>query len=168
MYGPLLVPCLMQKSPEELNLIISRQFQGCDSWEIKKNLEIFKFELQAHQKSILNASAYDRRPKSVETLHSTSSYNNRKNYSTSYNKHDKNGCSKCVFCDKDHLSLQFKSVTLLDARRKILKDKKRCFICLPIGHTSSKCLPYIKCYKCSETHHAAKCDKKNQLRLPDS
>ena len=35
MYGPLLVPILMQKLPEELNLIISRQFQGCDSWEIK-------------------------------------------------------------------------------------------------------------------------------------
>ncbi|XP_065654791.1 uncharacterized protein LOC136081405 [Hydra vulgaris] len=169
MYGPLLVPILMQKLPEELNLIISRQFQGCDSWDIKTILEIFKSELQAHEKSISNASAYDRRPLSIETLHSSSSYNNIKNYSTSYNKHlEKNESFKCAFCSKNHLSQQCMSVTQLDARRKILKDKKRCFICLRIGHISSKCLSRIKCYECSERHHSAMCDKKNQLRLPDN
>ncbi|XP_065667990.1 uncharacterized protein LOC136088234 [Hydra vulgaris] len=104
MYGPLLVPIFMQKLPEELNLIISRQFQCCDSWDIKTILEIFKPKFQAYEKSISNASAYDRRPLpietslSIETLHSSSSYNNRRNYSTFYNKHlDKNENSCGVF-----------------------------------------------------------------------
>nr|XP_047132422.1 uncharacterized protein LOC124811159 [Hydra vulgaris] len=171
MYGPLLIPNLMQKLPEELNLIISRQFQGNDSWEIEKILNIFKSELHAREKSIINDSAYDRRPLSIETLHSSSLYNNKKSFSSPHdrrhNTYNEN-FNKCIFCDKDHLPHNFKSVTQLDSRRKILKDQKRCFICLRIGHISSKCLSRIKCYECSSRHHAAMCEKKHQLQPSDS
>ena len=33
-YGPLLIPVLMSKLPQDLNLIISRKFTGNDSWDI--------------------------------------------------------------------------------------------------------------------------------------
>ena len=49
-YGPMLVPVLMSKLPEEMKLIISREFNSEEIWDIAKILEKFKAEIQAREK----------------------------------------------------------------------------------------------------------------------
>ena len=41
--------------------------------------------------------------------------------------------------------------------RNILKEKKRCFVCLKAGHISKNCLSKMNCYNCSKQHHVAIC-----------
>lgn len=43
----------------------------------------------------------------------------------------------------------------------ILKEKRRCFRCLRIGHNSRDCRSRIKCHKCSRSHHLAMCETKD-------
>ena len=35
MYGPLLIPVILEKIPEELTLIVNRQFSNNDNWDVK-------------------------------------------------------------------------------------------------------------------------------------
>nr|XP_047139172.1 uncharacterized protein LOC124815072 [Hydra vulgaris] len=48
MYGPLLIPILMQKLPEELNLIISRQFQGHISSKCLSRIKCYECSSRHH------------------------------------------------------------------------------------------------------------------------
>ena len=41
--------------------------------------------------------------------------------------------------------------------RNILKEKKRCFVCLMAGHISKNCLSKMNYYNCSKRHHIAIC-----------
>lgn len=47
MYGPLLIPVLMSKTPEDLNLIISRQFDNSESWDINIVLKAMRTKIDA-------------------------------------------------------------------------------------------------------------------------
>ena len=51
MYGPMLVPIVMSKIPLEINLIISRQLDKSNCWEIHEVLSILKNELTAREKT---------------------------------------------------------------------------------------------------------------------
>ena len=48
-YGALLVPILLSKIPEDLRLIICRQFEG-GSWDLDHIMEAFKKELEARER----------------------------------------------------------------------------------------------------------------------
>ena len=41
--------------------------------------------------------------------------------------------------------------------RNILKEKKRCFVCLKAGHISKNCSSKMNCYNCSKQHHVGIC-----------
>ena len=52
-YGTVLVNLLLQKLPEEIQLIISRklsELHGDEDWELPKLLEILKVEIEAREK----------------------------------------------------------------------------------------------------------------------
>ena len=68
----------------------------------------------------------------------------------------------CLFCKQSHNSGQCTVVTNIDARRKILREKGRCFVCLRSGHIATNCTVSIKCFKCGKRHHVALCAEKNQ------
>ena len=55
-YGPMLIPVVMSKLPENLKLTITRQF-GQDLWDIKLILEYFKKELAVPEKLSLTKAA---------------------------------------------------------------------------------------------------------------
>ena len=62
-----------------------------------------------------------------------------------------------MFCNKCHKRHQWKTVTNIDARKIILKNKERCLVCLKSAHIANQCKRQIKCYKCSGRHHLAVC-----------
>ena len=59
MYGPMLVPIVMSKLPEDINLIITRKLQGEDCWEISTVLDIFQSEITAREKTQALSNAED-------------------------------------------------------------------------------------------------------------
>ena len=52
-YGPLLIPIIASKTPNELNLIISRKFDSTDSWDIEIILNALKTDITAREKNVL-------------------------------------------------------------------------------------------------------------------
>nr|XP_012554848.2 uncharacterized protein LOC105843698 [Hydra vulgaris] len=154
MYGPLLIPIIMQKIPEELNLIIARNFDSCDYWDIKYVLKSSKAELQAREKAHSGRECnFD--PSTAEVLHSSASF--KPQYEL-----------KCIFCSKSHKSESCKTVTNINSRRNILRDKRRCFNRLKSGHMSKDCRSRISCYECSGKHHVSMCFKRFPLHIDDS
>nr|XP_002167985.3 uncharacterized protein LOC100211061 [Hydra vulgaris] len=154
MYGPLLIPIIMQKIPEELNLIIARNFDSCDYWDIKYVLKSLKAELQAREKAHSGRKCnFD--PSTAEVLHSSASF--KPQYEL-----------KCIFCSKSHKSESCKTVINISSRRSILRDKRRCFNCLKSGQMSKDCRSRISCYECSGKHHVSMCFKKFLLHTDDS
>ena len=152
MYGPFLIPVLQRKIPSELNLIISRQFTTDECWDIALVLKAFKAELIAREKSVFaNNSA-----ESQITAASLHTYSSPREKSQEF---------ICVFCEKGHKPQHCKIVTKLDARKAILKEKRRCFKCLKSGHVARNCTSNIKCHNCSGRHHLAVC---NTVRLLQS
>ena len=144
MYGPLLVPVLMQKIPQELNIIISRSFNETDCWDISVVLKVLKSELQAREKSDINSNDITK-PVTAETLHS------------SVDEFKKLSISTCVFCEQEHKPQNCKNVTNIEARKEILKRKRRCLKCLRLGHFARQCSSRMKCFNCSRHHHASMC-----------
>ena len=51
------------------------------------------------------------------------------------------------------------SVTSIDERRKILRDKWRCFVCMCKGHVSWQCRSTNKCARCRGHHHLSLCSQ---------
>ena len=49
MYGPLLIPVILSKFPDEFNLILSREFNDKDYWDITPLLDILKKEIKARE-----------------------------------------------------------------------------------------------------------------------
>ena len=77
-YGPMLVPVLFSKIPEELKLIISRKF-GKDLWDIQSVLESLKLEVEAREKICTQDSNSINQPFTGMSLY-TSNYENNKHF----------------------------------------------------------------------------------------
>ncbi|XP_047135464.1 uncharacterized protein LOC105845216 [Hydra vulgaris] len=152
-YGPLLIPVLMQKIPEDLALLISREFVNVDDcWSMKTVLNILKKEIQAREGSQLSKDEVQHF--TAETLYSSGNMkpqNKFKNF---------NDYLKCIFCDKNHKSQECMTIISLEDKRRILKNKRRCFKCLKIRHLSKDCNTKMKCFYCSNFYHAAMCINK--------
>ena len=169
-YGPLLIPILLQKLPEELKLVISRQFGGKTTWDIENFLEAFKHELEAREKvsagdeHFSSNSSFSNFPFSGSTLHNSGRY-----FKTSpANKPKFYGC---VFCGGDHKPQKCTVVTKVDARRGIINKKGHCFVCLRNGHIAKNCRSSIKCFTCKGRHHVAICNPpppKNDLEKKET
>ncbi|XP_065669107.1 uncharacterized protein LOC136088680 [Hydra vulgaris] len=150
----------MQKIPEELNLIISRKFNNTDCWNIKTVLNVLKTEIQAHEKSNFNR---EENPFTAETLYSSRTLG-------THNKpmNNLNNNLSFIFCEKDHKSQNCKTVTNLIAREQILKRKHRCFKYLKLGNLAKYYATKIKCFNCSNFHHASMCNEKSLPQKNDS
>ena len=148
-YGPLLIPVPMQKISERLNLIISRKFNDVDCWNIKTVIIILKTEIQAREQ---NSFKREENPFTAEILYSSGILG-------AHNKPmiNLNNNLLCNFCEKDHKSQNYKTVTNLSARKQILKRKRRCFKCLKLRHLAKNCAAKMKCFNCSNFHHASMC-----------
>jgi len=50
----------------------------------------------------------------------------------------------------------------MEKRKSILRDAKRCFNCLRIGHLANDCQSKARCKKCHQKHNTSICDQKNE------
>ncbi|XP_057299542.1 uncharacterized protein LOC130630166 [Hydractinia symbiolongicarpus] len=156
-YGPLLIPVLMSKLPEELNLIITRQFNDKDCWDMKLVLRALKSEIEPHDNNPFSSLAlpvHYLHQSNRDLPHNQHNYRNHQNNQNNY---------RCIFCDKSHKSQQCQIITNFDARKNVLRDKKRCFVCLKGGNLAKSCYSKISCLKCSGRHLVAICDKKRDV-----
>jgi len=62
----------------------------------------------------------------------------------------------CTFCNGPHPSTKCAVVADPEARKKILRQKGRCFGCLRSGHLSRDC--EARCYRCGGNHHVSLCN----------
>uniref|UniRef100_A0AC35EUT0 Peptidase aspartic putative domain-containing protein n=1 Tax=Panagrolaimus sp. PS1159 TaxID=55785 RepID=A0AC35EUT0_9BILA len=66
---------------------------------------------------------------------------------------------KCVFCDGGHRVSECKTCVTDDQKKDVLRKKKRCFICLGVGHTSTNCTrkDTLRCFFCKAQHRTVWC-----------
>ena len=152
-YGALLVPILLSKIPEELRLIISRQFEG-GSWDLDHIMEAFKKELEARERcvgaNIGNNSGI--RP-------TAPTKGNQPSASALFSSDSK---ITCTYCKLPHPLAECNVVTDVKERKALLRKYGRCYLCLKRGHVAKFCEnSSIKCAFCSASglHHSSLCSQ---------
>ena len=161
-YGPMLIPILTSKFPDELNLILSRKM-GRGVWDISNALDILTAEIEARERLSTTSKFNDttHTPYCAESLLTDSRIYHASSSGLKNKFKDFNKTLKCVFCESEkHLAQNCDIITEVSIRKTILSNKKRCFKCLRLGHFSSKCQSKISCFSCSQNHHAALCFNK--------
>ena len=149
MYGPLLVPVILEKIPEMLTLIVNRQFSNNDNWDIKLVVDLLKTELGAREQALTNSldksdrfitteifhtSANNRESNGIHSSNSLNRIPHRYNsfpnnigqasYFERNNPKDLQKLNKRLFCDQPHKSQYCRSVTSIQSRKNIISDKK--------------------------------------------
>ncbi|XP_063446844.1 uncharacterized protein LOC134726374 [Mytilus trossulus] len=64
----------------------------------------------------------------------------------------------CIFCQRVHAPLACKTVTEIEARKRIVKEKQTCFNCLG-NHRVADCKSDKTCKNCYKRHHTSICSK---------
>ena len=145
-YGSLLIPILKDRLPDEINVIISRQFCG-QVWSLDKVMEYFGNELKAQETCNLDKVTSDfSRKREPYTTSGVFAHASNKKYS-------------CLYCHGDHFSSRCDKVTNCKARKAILRKHGRCFICLDNGHIAENCTSQYVCKRCKKgKHHISICE----------
>ena len=149
-YGALLIPIFMEKLPEELRLIVSREHK--DNWELTSVIKAVRNEVEARERCGMNTSVEKKSPLKK-------SFNPGNESTASALLSGNRGELNCLFCKGNHRASECQVVTNIDERREILKKQGRCFNCLRrVGHLARNCDTKIQCFKCSGRHHLAVCN----------
>ena len=172
-YGTLLTPIIMSKIPPEMRLLVSRKLK--DEWDLSGTLKVLGEEISLREKCMYapieaanGSSGTQVKTKPRPIAESTTATFMVEHQGTARNT--PYGIPFCLFCGNQHYSSSCTVVTNPDARKKILREKKRCFVCLRAGHISRNCRSSSKCFHCKGRHHATICGSKmdgnNQVRSP--
>ena len=156
-FGNLLVPIVMEKIPSELRLIVSRKFGSEGTWNLDAFLNVLKTELEARERcTAMKTSGPSNNTSKFEQYKTRS----KQPYSASalYTGSEESN-SHCVFCKKNHKSINCLTVTEPKTRRTILRRNGRCFVCLKSGHISVNCQSRAKCFNCEGRHHVTICER---------
>ena len=123
-YGSLLSSVLMNKLPQELRLIVSREVQN-EEWELERLMRIVEREIDARERAS-TANQVPRRPhRELPTATALLSSGPV--------------IPKSSYCRQNHSSASCRSVTDVAARKQILRTTGRCFVCLRRNHMSREC-----------------------------
>ena len=164
-YGTFLAPEILKLLPQELRIILTRKLP--DMWDLGLLLRELQEEVNVREKCMF---AYAATPTDKEVFTpsvQTPRVRSQPSASALYTGVTRNGHSQnreksntfaCIFCSKDHLSRNCDIVTDHRARRDILRQKGRCFICMRSGHLARDCRSQFGCFKCKGKHHSAICN----------
>ena len=147
-YGSLLVPIVMNRLPHQLKLVVSRNLIS-DLWDLAELLKIIKLEITAREINEYNSDRIGKNDNfmSEDCLGSASAL---------YSQSEKR-VKTCVFWKGDHWPGRCFFITDMEFRKILLRNHKRCFICLNQGHISQNCLKKNGCYFCKGLHNSAIC-----------
>ncbi|XP_044184810.1 uncharacterized protein LOC122964955 [Acropora millepora] len=159
-YGKLLVPLLMEKLPPNMRLIISRAIDQPE-WDLDVLLKAFDSEIEARE-----------RCESIGT-NPSDSFTPKRPFSSQANKgkdvptgatltNQSEHPISCTFCKQSHPSASCGTVTDIGARRNLLKQQGRCFICLRRNHLARNCPLNKVCRICSGNQHMSICENANR------
>ena len=134
-YGTMLIPIMMAKIPEDLRLILSRQFCG-DNWNLEELLQAFTTELEAREGC---ASSSVGTPSSTNQVHSSPPKwkEETERYPTAAALASFNRKINRTYCHKSHPSVCCDVITNAKARKALLLKQGRCFICRKKSFTSN-------------------------------
>ena len=163
-YSTFITPVIMSKIPQELRLIVSRKMT--EEWSLEALLKELSEESSLHEKCTLapvdgkvpptEGKGKFHRPMPCQPTVATLMVNrDRRNRSQNQ---DRRNIPNYLFCDKRHYSTSCTAVTDPRTRKNILRENKRCFVCLKDGHFVRNCNGNIKCYHCSCRHHSSICN----------
>ena len=141
-YGGLLASVLMNKLPQELQLIVSRRI-GEGEWKLDGMMKVIEEEVQARERT--TAPAVKKPNKELPTAAALLAGGN--------------SSVTCCYCRQPHPSHSCQVVTQLQDRKQILLRYGRCFVCLRRGHVSRDCHSRSKCSQCGGKHHPSICAK---------
>ena len=139
-YGNLLSSLFMNRLPQELRLIVSREV-GEAEWLIDDILNIVERELSAREREFMpsHGQLYGVGLPTATVLVAGDSQ------------------PKCSYCRQGHSSSSCTVVTDVTQRKNILKKAGRCFACLKRHHLSPDCRSPNRCAHCNGWHHTSIC-----------
>ena len=156
-YGTLLIPIMMAKIPEDLRLILSRQFCG-DNWNLDELLRAFKTELEARERCASSSVGTSSRTNQVHSSLSKWKGEEAERNPTAAALASFNRKINCTYCHKSHPSVRCNVITDVKAKKSLLLKQGRCFICLKKSHIAPDCQNTTRCFKCQgQNHHASVC-----------
>ena len=146
-YGTILSPIIMSKLPNDLRLIISRKLP--QEWELEGLLKHFGEELYLREKcafAAIQGNAAVKSPSSNEGKFKRTSFEGITSSTATLfaGSNEKGYILNCLFCNKRHFSASCTTVTDPFERKKILRQRRRCFVCLKSGHESRQCASQTK------------------------
>lgn len=151
-YGSLLSSVLLNKLPQELKLIISRELGGGD-WKLDRIMQLLESEVQARERASSNgvSSQPPKKPPKIPSPPTAAALVAGSN----------DVKPACYFCGQPHYSSACSVVTSVDERKRILRENGRCFVCLRKGHIVRNCRSKSRCSSCSGRHHSTLCQRES-------
>ena len=146
-YGSLLIPILKDRLPDEINMIISRQF--CRKvWNLDKVMEFFNNELRAQEDCCVSLSNKSENGKGKRDPYTASGL------------FSQTGKPPCLYCNEEgHFPSKCSKVSNHKSLKDILRKKGRCFICLDSRHIAKNCRANYVCKRCNKgKHHISICE----------
>ena len=138
----------MNKLPQELRLIISREIKDQD-WQLDNIMHALEDELKARERAV----PHDECQLSGE-IQGFSKAQTRSTTSALFAGHSG---PTCTYCKQSHPSNACKIVTNSAARKDLLIKQGRCFVCLRKDHLGRNCKLKNQCFKCKVRHHISIC-----------
>lgn len=148
-YGTLLSSVLVNKLPQELRLIVSREVPDSD-WDLDRLMKVLEGEIEARERASTTSGSSG--PTHTPRKHI-------KDLPTATALTSVTADPKCSYCGQPHSSSGCESVTDPEGRKKILMKAGRCFVCLRKYHLSRDCRSTMKCPNCNGRHHVSICMK---------
>ena len=146
-YGSLLSSVLMNKLPQEIRLIVSREVKDGEL-DLDRVMKVVEGEIDARERASATCST---------TSQATRKHS--KEFPTAAAMTSSANAPHCSYCRQSHSSGNCRTVTDLQERKKILMKEARCFICLRRYHWSRECCSSVKCSNCGGRHHSSICDR---------
>ena len=156
-YGSLLSSVLLNKMPQEIQLIVSRNLADADWTKLDTMLRAVEEEIEARERMTANNLIKQSKMPKGHVEKSQSGQATAMALLSSSNP-------SCCYCQQSHSSASCKVVTKLDARKQILLRAGRCFGCLRKGHISRECSSTGRYSRCGGDHHISICSKGSSSR----
>ena len=154
-YGPVLISVVMSKVPEQIKLIISRAMPENNAWEVDRLLEILKQEIESRERCRYMSNVTS--PKD-DRVRRTKSPDDEFTAASLVTDAKREYPITCIYCRRGHSSSRCTVVTDVEARKSILRNKGRCFVCLKSAHIARECKSNNRCFKCNSRHHVSICE----------